>query len=105
MASGLNYYMREYLHMSVSWGRAGGNTTRPLTAQPPAVTAPVRVHRRALYSYYANVVTVSYSMVSLRSRCDCALLGPPCLGHWRGPLGGRFGGTGPAGSKRLIGWH
>jgi alpha-N-acetylglucosaminidase len=62
MASGLNYYMRNYLNMSVAWERTGGRTTYNISNSIPAVK-PVLVKRRGQYSYYANVVTVSYSMV------------------------------------------
>lgn len=59
LASGYNYYLENYLHLSMSFtGNNLGNVPSSLVEMP----TPVIKSRFAKYSYYQNVCTLSYTM-------------------------------------------
>lgn len=59
MARGLNYYLRNYCHKSVSWC---GNNIDSLPDPLPVIKEKVRVAAAFPYRYYLNYCTYSYSM-------------------------------------------
>lgn len=59
MARGLNYYLKNYCHKSVSWC---GNNLSDLPNPLPAIKRKVRVAASLPYRYYLNYCTYSYSM-------------------------------------------
>lgn len=58
MARGLNHYMRNYLHRTVSW--TGNNLSA--VASLPVVTVKIHVNASLPLRYYLNYCTYSYSM-------------------------------------------
>ena len=59
IARGLNHYLRNYCHKSVSWC---GNNLSELPVPLPPVREKVRVTASFPYRYYLNYCTYSYSM-------------------------------------------
>lgn len=59
IARGLNHYLRNYCHKSVSWC---GNNLSDLPAPLPPVREKVRIAASFPYRYYLNYCTYSYSM-------------------------------------------
>jgi alpha-N-acetylglucosaminidase len=55
-----NFYLKNYLHSSLSW--TGDNLQLPAPSALPQPATTVRKPRTFVYSYYQNVCTVSYSM-------------------------------------------
>jgi len=66
VASALNYYLRHYCHLLVSWNSgdsaSGGLMTLSLPARLPVVTERVRRQTPYTYRYYLNYCTFNYSM-------------------------------------------
>ena len=61
LAHALGRFLRTECLMSFAWAKTGGHQLR-MPAKLPALAAPVKLCRRVPYTYYQNVVTVSYSM-------------------------------------------
>ena len=59
MARGLNHYLRNYCHRSVSWC---GNNLSDLPEPLPPVKEKIRIDASFPYRYYLNYCTYSYSM-------------------------------------------
>ena len=59
MARGLNYFLRNYCHKSVSWC---GNNMSGIPEVLPSLDQKVRVSASFPYRYYLNYCTYSYSM-------------------------------------------
>lgn len=59
MARGLNHYLRNYCHKSVSWC---GNNLSELPVPLPPVKEKIRIAASFPYRYYLNYCTYSYSM-------------------------------------------
>ena len=60
VASALNYYLRHYCHMLVSWDSPPADVHLP--AKLPVVTGRVRRQTPYTYRYYLNYCTFNYSM-------------------------------------------
>ncbi|HVU95787.1 MAG TPA: GH92 family glycosyl hydrolase [Puia sp.] len=60
VASALNYYLRHYCHVLVSWNTSSSPLSLP--AKLPVVTGRVRRQTPYSYRYYLNYCTFNYSM-------------------------------------------
>jgi alpha-N-acetylglucosaminidase len=67
LASGIHWFLKHFAHCSVSWHATGGPQLNLESLTPAAVASMeskglVRIERAVPFSFYQNVVTLSYSM-------------------------------------------
>ena len=96
LASALNYYLKYFCYASVTWGVNGTGDQLSLPSPLPRVSQKIRTVSPVKYRYYMNVCTVRLQYPPLHV----------CLSIMTAPSATQvFGGTGPDGNARLIGWH